>query len=154
MTLVETTIQANENQKKRMVEKIESILGNLEGKSLGILGLAFKPETDDMRDAPALTILPELYEKGAKLKAFDPQAMQEASWRLTDIGITYCNNEYQTAENTDALIILTEWNQFRSLDLVRIKNIMNQSLLFDLRNIYEPSYAKNLGFKYHSVGRK
>lgn len=154
MTLVEATIRANEAVKLRMVEKIADVLGDLKGKRIGILGLAFKPETDDMREAPALVILPELYKRGAILKAYDPQAMDEAKWRLKDIqSLTLCENEYEAAEDVDALVILTEWNQFRSLDLVRMMDIMKTPCLFDLRNIYDPEMVKKLGFEYYSVGR-
>ncbi|NMA66489.1 MAG: UDP-glucose/GDP-mannose dehydrogenase family protein [Clostridiaceae bacterium] len=154
MTLVETTIQANEAIKLRMVEKIADVLGELKGKRIGILGLAFKPETDDMREAPALVILPELYKRGAILKVYDPQAMEEAKWRLKDVhNLTLCENEYEAAQGVDALVILTEWNQFRSLDLVRMMNIMRSPCLFDLRNIYDPKMVKEIGFEYYSVGR-
>lgn len=153
--IVEATIKANEEQKMRMVQKITAALSTLEGKTIAVLGLAFKPETDDVRDAPALTILPELVAKGAKIKAYDPQAMYEAQLRLSRIDehIEYCANEYNAAENTDALVIMTEWNQFRSLDLERIKTIMKNAILFDLRNIYDPQNLKNIGFLYFSLGR-
>lgn len=155
MTLVETTIEANEGQKRRMVSKIKEALESLEGKVIGILGLAFKPETDDMRDAPALTIIPGLYEQGAAIKAYDPQAMPEAQWRLSAVtNLEYCDNEYSVAEGADALIILTEWNQFRSLDLDKIKASMSIPRLFDFRNIYDPATVRNQGFEYYSVGRK
>jgi len=154
MTLVETTIQANEAIKVRMVDKIVHAIGDISGKTIGILGLAFKPETDDMRDAPALVILPELEKRGAQLRVYDPQAMKEAKWRLKDINrIVFCENEYQAGEGADALVILTEWNQFRSLDLKQLKTIMNTAILIDLRNIYDPEYVRNHGFDYTSIGR-
>jgi len=154
MTLVETTIEANEAVKMRMVDKITEAVGDIGGKTIGILGLAFKPETDDMRDAPALVILPELEKRGAQLRAYDPQAMEEARWRLKDINrIVFCENEYQAGVDADALVILTEWNQFRSLDLKRFKAIMNKASLIDLRNIYDPAYVRSYGFDYTSIGR-
>jgi UDPglucose 6-dehydrogenase len=154
MTLVETTIQANETVKMRMVDKISQAIGNISGKTIGILGLAFKPETDDMRDAPALVILPELEKRGALLRVYDPKALEEAKWRLRDINcIVFCENEYQAGVGADALVILTEWNQFRSLDLKRLKTIMNKANLIDLRNIYDPEYVRGFGFDYTSIGR-
>jgi len=154
MTLVETTIQANEAVKTRMVDKITQAMGDISGKTIGILGLAFKPETDDMRDAPALVILPELEKKGAIIRAYDPKAMEEAQWRLNSLtNIVYCKDEYQVGIDADALVILTEWNQFRSLDLKRFKRIMKQACLIDLRNIYDPSYVRSLEFNYTSIGR-
>jgi len=155
MSLVETTIKVNEEQKLRMVIRIENAVGGLKGKNIGILGLAFKPGTDDMRESPSITIISELHNKGAKIKAYDPKAMKEARWRLADISdITYCENEYEVAANVDALVIITEWNQFRSLDLNRIMSIMNTPRLFDFRNIYEPSSVRNMGFEYYSLGGK
>lgn len=154
MTLVETTIKANEVVKMRMVDKINKAVGDIGGKTIGILGLAFKPGTDDMRDAPALVILPELEKQGAQLRVYDPQAMEEARWRLQDINrIVFCENEYQVGVDADALVILTEWNQFRSLDLKRFKTIMNKASLIDLRNIYDPAYVRSHGFDYTSIGR-
>lgn len=154
MTLVETTIQANEAVKMRMVDRVIEALGDINGKTIGVLGLAFKPETDDMRDAPALVIIPELEKQGALLRVYDPQAMEEARWRLNSLKhIVFCENEYQTGVNADALIILTEWNQFRSLDLNRLKGVLKDARLIDLRNIYEPAYVRNLGFDYTSIGR-
>lgn len=153
MTLVETTIQANYHQKLRMVEKIEAALGSLNRKRIGILGLTFKPETDDMRDAPSLTIIPELSRRGAIIKAFDPLT-QEAGWRLAEVGnLSYGNSEYDAAQDADALVILTEWNQFRSLDLEKILGLMNKPVFFDFRNIYEPDTMRKRGFEYHSIGR-
>lgn len=154
ITLVETTIAANERQKLRMAAKIEDALGNLKGKTIGVLGLSFKPETDDMRDAPSITIISELFKKGVQIKAYDPKAMDEARWRLSEIkNIVYCDDEYQVSQDADALIILTEWNQFRSLDLERIKGLMRTPTFFDFRNIYEPAAMRALDFDYYSVGR-
>ena len=130
VTLIEQTVEANEKQKKLMAQKIEDELGDLKDKQLAILGLAFKPNTDDMREAPAINILNELAKKGAKFKVYDPQAYEEAKWRLENIQdrISYCDNEYETMEGSDALVIITEWNQFRKLDLDRVKKSLKQLL--------------------------
>lgn len=154
MTLVETTIKTNEAIKMRMVNKIIESVGDISGKTIGILGLAFKPETDDMRDAPALVIIPELEKRGATIRAYDPKAMTEAKWRLKDVNnIVFCESEYEAGINADALVIITEWNQFRSLDLKRFKEIMKTPNLIDLRNIYDPAYVRSIGFNYTSIGR-
>ncbi len=154
--IVKATINANERQKKRMAEKIKKEMGPLEGKLFGILGLSFKNNTDDMREAPALTILKELSSSGARLKAYDPKSMEKASNYFYDLKIEilrYCEDEYDTAEDTDAIVILTEWNQFRSLDMDRIKASMRGEHFFDLRNIYNNDIMTGKGFKYFSVGR-
>lgn len=155
LKVVEATILANEAQKSRMVEKIEKSLGSLKGKKLAILGLAFKPNTDDMREAPALAILAALVSGGARIKAYDPEAMKEASWRLQAIDdhVTYCAGEYDTMKDADALVILTEWNQFRNLDLAKVKRLLKTPVLFDFRNIYDRAQAEALGFAYIGVGR-
>jgi len=121
-------VEANEYQKKLMAQKIENELGSLEGKQLAILGLSFKPNTDDMREALSITILNELAKKGAKFKVYDPVAYKEAKWRLENIkdNVTYCENEYETMEGSDALVIITEWNQFRNLNLDKVKKSLNQ----------------------------
>jgi len=155
MPLIATAIKINEEQKIRVVKKIEHFLGDLRNKTIGILGLAFKPGTDDMREAPALTIIPELCKKGALIKAYDPQAMKEARWRLVNISnIIYCEDEYQVAANADALVILTEWDQFKNLNFNKITAVIKTPRLFDFRNIYEPSILKAQGFEYYSLGRK
>jgi UDPglucose 6-dehydrogenase len=155
LKVVEATILANEAQKLRMVDKIEATLGDLAGKKLAILGLAFKPNTDDMREAPAITILEKLVSKGVRIKAYDPEAMKEASWRLQAIDdhVTYCAGEYDTMKDADALVILTEWNQFRNLDLAKAKRLLKTAVLFDFRNIYDRSQTEALGFAYVGVGR-
>jgi len=155
LRVVEATIAANEAQKKRMVDKIERALGSLDGKKIAVLGLAFKPNTDDMREAPALTILEALVAKGARIKAYDPEAMKEAAWRLqaVDDHVTYCAGEYDAMKDADALVILTEWNQFRNLDLAKAKRLLKAPVLFDLRNIYDRAQAESLGFAYIGVGR-
>lgn len=138
-----------------MVEKIEKAIKNIKGKTIAILGLAFKPETDDIREAPSMVIIEELYQRGANIKAFDPQAMVEAKEKLKYLErIIFCKDEYEAIEGADALVIITEWNQFRRLDFARIKKIMKDNYIFDLRNIYSKKIIeKENGFKYFSVGR-
>jgi UDPglucose 6-dehydrogenase len=155
--LVETLVKVNEQQKLRMVEKIVDALGvssnsgSLKGMNIGILGLAFKPNTDDVRDAPSITIIRELQRRGARVQAFDPAAMEQARQFLPDVD--YRSDPYHAAQETDALVLLTEWNQFRNLDLDRIKGLMRRPLFLDLRNVYEPDKIKALDFEYYGVGR-
>lgn len=156
LSIVDATIGSNEAQKLRMVNKIENAMVEVKDKTFAILGLAFKPETDDMRDAPAITIINELYKKGASLKVYDPQAFKEAKLRFENMSdkITYCQDEYNAAENSDAVVIITEWNQFRNLNLPKLYKSMKDNYFFDLRNIYNAENAIKAGFKYYSVGRK
>ena len=155
VTLIEQTIKANEAQKMLMVAKIREGLGSLVGKQLAILGLAFKPNTDDMREAPVLVILNELAKQGMRFKVYDPKAMEEAKWRLANLKdqITYCQSEYEAIDGCDALVILTEWNQFRSLDLPRVKKLLKEPYFFDLRNIYKREMMEEAGFYYFGVGQ-
>jgi UDPglucose 6-dehydrogenase len=155
ITLIEQTVKANEYQKKLMAQKIEDAMGDLKGKELAILGLAFKPNTDDMRDAPSLTILNELAARGASFKVYDPIAMEEAKWRLENISgsITYCENEYEAIAGCDAVMILTEWNQFRNLDLAKVKELLKAPNFFDFRNVYKKEQMEQLGFCYVGVGQ-
>ena len=152
LKIVKAAIEANENHKLSMIEKIKNTLGDLEGKTIGILGLAFKPNTDDMREAASITIIEGLQEAGAKIKAFDPVAMDEAKKILNDID--YCGDAYKVTENSDALVILTEWNEFRQLDLLKIKELLKSPIIIDTRNIYQSERMKRLGFEYVGVGRK
>ena len=153
LRIVEAAVEANAAQKAKMIKKIRDGLGGSEsGKVIGVLGLTFKPETDDMRDAPSITIIPALMEKGAKIKAHDPQGMEEAKKLLPD-GIEYTENSYEAAEGADAVILMTEWNQYRALDFERVKNSMRAPVFIDLRNVYEPDVLKEKGFTYIGVGR-
>jgi len=149
--LVQSAIEVNNEQKILMIEKITDAIGDVAGKTIAVLGLSFKPNTDDMREAASITILHGLTEAGAQIKAFDPVAMEEAKKVIS--GITYCKDTFEAVENADALVFLTEWNQFRSLDLQKIKTLLKAPVIVDLRNIYEPSKMKEMGFKYYSVGR-
>ena len=142
LKVIKAAIESNERQKHYMVEKI------------GILGLSFKPEIDDMREAPSLTIVPELINKGASIAAFDPESMEEAVWRLKDYekDIVYCANEYDVMKGADALVLITEWNQFRRLDLAKVKELMEGNYFFDLRNIYIKEEVEEIGLEYIGVG--
>jgi len=153
MSLVNEVIRANEEQKKRMVIKLERMLGNLKGKTIGILGLAFKAGTDDMRESPAIVIINELLKKGAKIKVHDPQAEENARKIFGDL-IEHHDNEYKAMKDADALVILTEWNQYRSLDLEIASKLMKGNIILDTRNIFDPLKTRELGFVYEGVGRK
>ncbi|WP_432401387.1 UDP-glucose dehydrogenase family protein [Wukongibacter sp. M2B1] len=155
ITLIESTVKANELQKKLMAEKIDTVLGGVKEKEIAILGLSFKPRTDDMREAPSITILNELAERGATFKVYDPVAMEEAKKAFKNINnrIKYCIDEYETIQGADALVIITEWNQFRNLDLQKVKNGLKQAYFFDLRNVYERELLEQRGFKYIAVGQ-
>jgi UDPglucose 6-dehydrogenase len=150
--LIETTVKVNDARKKAMAEKVSGALaGDLAGKTVGVLGLTFKPNTDDMRDAPALDIVPALQAKGAKVQAFDPEGLHEARQLLRDVD--FKDDPYEVANGADVLVLITEWNQFRALDLDRIKLLMNRPVMVDLRNVYKPEDMAARGFAYTSVGR-
>ncbi len=152
LEIIESAIRVNERQRERMVEKVvEALDGDIDGRMIGVLGLSFKPETDDMRDAPALDIIRGLEKRGARIRAYDPQAMREASKLLP--GLATCDNAYEACSGADALVLVTEWNQFRMLDLARIKSLLRQPVIVDLRNIYEPGPMREAGFRYFCVGR-
>lgn len=151
--IVESVIEVNAAQKARMVGKIRKALGGSEaGKTLAVLGLTFKPETDDMRDAPSLSILPALIEKGAIIKAHDPEGMKEAAELLPE-DINYCGSPYEAMKDADAVVLLTEWNAYRGLDLGEVNSLMRGNVFIDLRNVYEPQKMQEAGFKYECVGR-
>ncbi len=151
--IVEAVMEVNEAQKARMISKIRTALGGSEnGKTLAVLGLAFKPETDDMRDAPALSILPKLVENGARIQAHDPQAMAEAKTLLPE-AVLFFDEIYATLAGAHAVVLMTEWNAYRGMDLDKIKNTMNGNVFIDLRNVYEPELMRAAGFEYHCVGR-
>jgi UDPglucose 6-dehydrogenase len=152
LEIVESVIRANERQRERMIEKVVAALdGDIDGRTIGILGLSFKPETDDMREAPALDIIRGLEKRGARIRAYDPQAMREASKLLPDLET--CDDAYEACRGADALVLVTEWNQFRMLDLKRVMSLLNQPVIVDLRNIYEPGPMREAGFRYYCVGR-
>ncbi len=149
--LLRAVMEINYDQRKRVIQKLRDILGGFRGKTIGILGLSFKPNTDDMRDAPSIEIIHMLQHEGAQIKAYDPQAMETAKRILTNV--TYCENPYEVAEGADALILVTEWNEFKQLDMLRIKEIMRQPVILDGRNIYDPEKMKEMGFIFRGMGR-
>jgi len=150
--LIETTVEINDARKKAMAVKVSAVAnGDLTGKVVGVLGLTFKPNTDDMRDAPALDIIPALQAAGAVVQAYDPEGMTEASHMLPSVA--FKDDAYAAAEGADVLVIITEWDQFRALDLDRVKSVMRTPTLVDLRNIYNPADVRGRGFKYASIGR-
>ena len=152
LQIAETVVEVNERRKERMADKIISACsGDVKGKIIAILGLTFKPNTDDMRDAPSLAIVPALQEAGALVRAFDPEGMGEAKELLP--GVAYCEDAYDAMSGADAAVLLTEWNQFRNLDLERVKTLLSSPIIVDLRNVYSPSDMRAAGFSYTCVGR-
>jgi len=149
--LLEEVEKINEDQKRILVSKIENSLWIVKGKTIGVLGIAFKPNTDDIRFAPSLDIIEALLKGGAKIRAFDPQAMSKAKKVIK--GIKFCKDPYEAAKGSDCLVIVTEWNEFRDLNLKKIKKLLRQPLIVDGRNIYDPAAMKKLGFKYVCMGR-
>jgi len=152
LQIVETVVRLNEERKQRMAERIvEAAGGSVDGKTIAVLGLTFKPNTDDMRESPSLDIVPALQKAGATVRAFDPEGMGEAKPLLA--GVEWCDDAYDTMPDADVLVIITEWNQFRALDLDRVKSLMKAPVMVDLRNIYEPQSMEEDGFQYFSIGR-
>ena len=150
--IVDTVVEVNAARKKAMADKvIKAMGGSVKGKTIGVLGLAFKPNTDDMRDAPSLDIIPALIDAGAKVKAYDPESMHEAQKMMT--GLDYAEDAYGAIDGADAMVIITEWDQFRALDLDRVKDALSSDIVVDLRNIYSPEDMARRGFTYISVGR-
>lgn len=150
--IVDAVVRVNERQRQRMVDKIVRAMGGeVAGKTVAVLGLSFKPETDDMREAPALDVINALEERGARIQAYDPQAMEAATALLPNV--VMCQDSYAAAKGADALVIVTEWNQFRMLDLARLREKLKHPVIVDLRNIYEPGPMQEAGLTYVSVGR-
>lgn len=150
-TIVESVIEVNERQRALMIDKIKGLTGDLAGKTIGVLGLTFKPNTDDIRESPAIDIVNMLIAEGASIRAYDPAGMEHSRKILPSI--KYCDDSYEVATGSDALLILTEWNQFRKLDLSKVKSLLKSPKVIDLRNIYEPANMEGMGFEYISVGR-
>ncbi|HEY3636655.1 MAG TPA: UDP-glucose/GDP-mannose dehydrogenase family protein [Rhizomicrobium sp.] len=148
--IVETVVKVNDARKKAMAQKIIDAFGGVAGKTIAVLGLTFKPNTDDMRDAPSLVILPMLQAEGARIRAYDPEGKKEAG-KLLDVEL--CTDAYEALDAADGVVILTEWNEFRALDLTRVKSLLKRPLMVDLRNIYRPQHMAEAGFTYVSVGR-
>jgi len=153
LRLIETTVEVNDARKRAMADRVAAALGgvDLKGRTVALLGLTFKPNTDDMRDAPSLDVAPALIAMGAKVQAFDPEGMAEAAKMLE--GVVFRDGPYDAVEGADVVVIMTEWDQFRALDLDRIKLLLNQPVMVDLRNIYRPEDMKARGFRYSSIGR-
>jgi len=150
--IIEAVEQINKDRKRAMAARvIEACGGDVDGKTIGVLGLAFKPNTDDMRDSPSLDIIPALQAKGARIQAYDPEAMEEAKDLLKDID--YKQNAYDTVDGADVMVIVTEWDQFRALDLERVKDLLRAPIIVDLRNVYVPQDMRDMGFTYSSIGR-
>ncbi|MDQ3373465.1 MAG: UDP-glucose/GDP-mannose dehydrogenase family protein, partial [Acidobacteriota bacterium] len=149
--IVDTVIEVNDLQREAMIPKIESLVGDFKGKLISVLGLSFKPETDDMRESPAIEIIRGMLKRGGTVKAFDPVAMEEAKHYLPDI--EYATDEYDAIKGADILVFMTEWNQFRALDMKKVKQLLKSPKIADLRNIYEPKDMRALGFEYVGVGR-
>jgi UDPglucose 6-dehydrogenase len=153
LRVVEAALTVNENRKRAMSRKVVSALGNdIRGKTVAVLGLTFKPDTDDMREAPSIPLIAGLLDFGAKVRAHDPIGMEQAKKEIADI--EYYDDPYSCARGSDALVIVTEWRQFRALDLTRIKTSMATPVIVDLRNIYRPEDVRSAGFKYESIGRR
>ena len=150
--IIEAVLRVNHDIKERMVDKVADALGDPNGKTVSILGLAFKPETDDMRDSPTIPLITGLQKRGATIRAYDPQAMDNA--RTMFENVSFCRDAYDAAKDADVLVIATEWNEFRALNLARLKSLVRQPLIVDLRNVYDPQRMKAEGFQYFSVGRK
>lgn len=151
--IVETVVEVNKQRKLRMVDKVVAACGgSVDGKTIAVLGLTFKPETDDMRDAPSLDIVPGLIAKGAAVRAHDPQGMEEAKHLLPE-AVTYCDGPYEAMTGADAVVIVTEWNVYRALDLTRTRQALKNLVMVDLRNVYDPAEMAQQGFAYVSVGR-
>jgi UDPglucose 6-dehydrogenase len=152
ISLIEATVEFNDSRKRQMVERVVAALGgSVAGKTIAALGLTFKPNTDDMRDAPSLVILPELVKRGAKVQAHDPVGVEEAKKLMPDL--RYCEDAYDAVAGADVLVIITEWNSYRALDLKRMKTLMKSANIVDLRNVYRPDEMAQLGYKYTSLGR-
>jgi len=152
-SIVEAVIAVNRSQRARMITKIENAIGPLDGKVVGVLGLTFKPNTSDVRESPALDIVQALLNQGAQIRAYDPAGMDEFQKVVNDEKISYWKNAYEAARGAEALVFLTEWNEFRNLDLKKLKEALTKPVILDLRNIYEPERVTDIGFKYMGVGR-
>ena len=144
-------IAVNEHQKRSMLARIKKLVGTFEGKTFGVLGLAFKPNTDDLRDAVSIDVIKGLLEKGARVQAFDPAAMEHAAKLIP--GIKLCKDAMEAAKGAHCLVVLTEWNEFKELDLAAVKKLLKNPVLVDGRNLYDPAKVKKLGYTYQGVGR-
>jgi UDPglucose 6-dehydrogenase len=150
--LLQAVMEINRNQRRRLIVKMRKALGHLDDKVIGILGISFKPNTDDIREAPALELMHLLQNEGAHIRAYDPQAMENAAQTLQRV--TLCENPYQVAEGADALVLATEWNEFKQIDFTKIRSLMRQPVIMDGRNLWDPDYLRELGFQYFGIGRE
>ncbi len=151
-TLLQATARINRRQRQQVVTRLRRLVGTLRGRTIGVLGLAFKPDTDDLRDAPSLEIVPKLRTAGARVRVFDPKAMPAAK-RVFRRGVTFCRNAYETARGADAVVLLTEWKEFKELDFSRIASSMRRPIVFDGRNLYDPDEMRRVGIRYAGIGR-
>jgi UDPglucose 6-dehydrogenase len=149
--LLRAVMEINDDRRRLAVKRLRELVGDLQGTTIGLLGLSFKPNTDDMRDAPSVTIADLLTQMGAQVRAYDPVAMSVARQILPNVEM--CTDPYELATGCDALMVITDWNEFKQLDLERIKNLMKRPILVDGRNIYDPKTMKQIGFRYRGLGR-
>jgi UDPglucose 6-dehydrogenase len=149
--LLRAVMDINRDQRRQVIHKLRELLGTLDEKVIGVLGLAFKPNTDDMREAPSVELIHLLQSEGSRIQAYDPVAMVNANLYLHDV--TLCQDAYEAAQGADALVVVTEWNEFKHLSLSRLREVMRQPIVVDGRNIYDPEQMKVLGFTYRGVGR-
>jgi UDPglucose 6-dehydrogenase len=152
ISIFDAVINVNVDRVPRFLRRIEERMGTLKGKSIGVLGLAFKPNTDDLREAKSIEIISDLLSKGASIKVYDPIAMEGAT-KILSGNITFCDTAYETAEGSDALVMVTDWNEFKLLNLEKLRDSMKEPLVFDGRNIYSPEKMRKCGIEYHSIGR-
>jgi len=153
MRIAEAASEVNQVQKMLLVQKTKALLNGTEGKVVGVLGLSFKPNTDDVRESPAIFVCRELAQTGARVQAYDPVATNNAKRILGEVNISFCATAYEAASAADVLVVATEWNEFRNIDLSKVKTLMKQPILLDSRNIFEPEKVREMGFTYSSTGR-
>jgi UDPglucose 6-dehydrogenase len=153
MRIAEAASEVNHAQRNLLVQKTKAMLSGTEGKVVGVLGLSFKPNTDDVRESPAIYVCRELAQSGARVQAYDPVATKNAKNALNHTGVSFCTTAYEAASAADVLVIATEWNEFRNIDLSKVKSLMKHPMILDSRNIFEPDRVRNLGFTYSSTGR-
>jgi UDPglucose 6-dehydrogenase len=153
MRIAEAASEVNQIQRKLLVQRTKALLNGTEAKVVGVLGLSFKPNTDDVRESPAIFVCRELAQSGVTVQAYDPVATQNARAALGQTSVSFCNTAYEAASAADVLVIATEWNEFRNIDLSKIKSLMKQPIILDSRNILDPERVRSLGFSYSSTGR-
>ena len=152
--MLQSVLEVNEAQKRRMVNKIERALGKLAGCRITVLGLSFKPETDDIRESPAVSVISALLERNASVTVYDPKAMENMKMEHPEMKLEYCNDVYTACYRSDCIVLATEWKEFSDLDFRRLRSIVRRPVFMDLRNVYRPEYVRSFGFCYEGVGRK